>query len=154
MSEEETPDESDDTAVELAMRLRAAIARLARALRQQSESGLTPSQQIILATVHDHGPMAAGDLAAREQVSPPTISRALAQLESDGLLLRATDETDRRVTRVSITSDGTTQLVRARTRRNAWLALRLRDLDAQDRARLAGAIDVLERLAERPIPDA
>ena len=58
------------------MRLRMAIARLARNLRQQSDSELTPSQQILLATILDHGPATPTELAAREQVSAPTISRA------------------------------------------------------------------------------
>lgn len=140
---------SDDDQVELAMRLRMAIARLARNLRQQSDSDLTPSQQILLATILDHGPATPTDIAAREQVSAPTISRALGGLEEQGLISRRPDEADGRVTKVSITEEGRKQLTLARKRRNAWLAQRLGHLDKKDQERLTGALDVLERLTER-----
>jgi DNA-binding MarR family transcriptional regulator len=131
------------------MRLRMAIARLARNLRQQSDSELTPSQQILLATILDHGPATPTELAAREQVSAPTISRALGGLEDQRLVSRRPDETDGRVTKVLITDEGRTQLTLARTRRNAWLAQRLGDLDKKDLERLTAALNVLERLTER-----
>jgi DNA-binding MarR family transcriptional regulator len=140
---------SDNDQIELAMRLRMAIARLARNLRQQSDSELTPSQQILLATILDHGPATPTELAAREQVSAPTISRALGGLEEQHLVSRRPDETDGRVTKVLITDEGRTQLTLARTRRNAWLAQRLGDLDKKDRERLTAALNVLERLTER-----
>jgi hypothetical protein len=50
---------------------------------------------------------------------------------------------------VLITDEGRTQLTLARTRRNAWLAQRLGDLDKKDLERLTAALNVLERLTER-----
>lgn len=138
---------------ELAARLRMAIARLARALRQQSHRGLTPSQQGILATVNDRGPITPGQLANREQVSAPSISRAVAGLEGVGLLKRQPDERDGRSIQVTLTDAGRNQLESARNLRNAWLALRLAQLDAGERMRLADAIEVLELLTEPPATD-
>jgi DNA-binding MarR family transcriptional regulator len=70
-------------------------------------------------------------------------------LEEQRLVSRRPDETDGRVTKVLITDEGRTQLTLARTRRNAWLAQRLGDLDKKDLERLTAALNVLERLTER-----
>ena len=79
------------THAETAARLRVAIARLARQLRQHSPGGLTPSQWSALATVEQFGPLRIGDLAEREGVTAPTATRVVASLEEAGLLSRATD---------------------------------------------------------------
>jgi DNA-binding MarR family transcriptional regulator len=141
---------NDDAPAELAARLRMAIARLARALRRQSHSGLTPSQQGILATINDRGPLTPSQLANQEQVSAPSISRAVARLEADGLIQRHPDEQDRRSIQLSLTDAGHARLGMARSRRNVWLASRLAELDADQRSRLADAIEVLELLTAPP----
>ena len=143
---------SDESGIELAVRLKMATARLARLLRQQSQTDLTLSQQAILATINDHGPMTPSELAAREQVAAPTITRAVARLEQAGLVTRLRDDSDRRFVNLSITAEGNARLTSARTRRNAWLALRLRELDTEQRDRLSAAVEVIERLAEAPLP--
>lgn len=132
--------------VELAARLRLSATRLARRLRQTSESGLTPSQLSALAAVERVGHLSLGDLAERERVSPPTITKVVAKLEADGLLERHTDGHDRRVCRVSATPAGVALLSESRRRKEAWLAGQIRQLDEDQRARLAGALDVLELL--------
>jgi DNA-binding MarR family transcriptional regulator len=131
---------------ELAGRLRLSVTRLARLMRQQADTGLSPTQLATLATVEAAGPITLGDLAAREQVAPPTMTKAVACLESQSLVARHQDAGDRRVSRLSITADGRRLLERSRTRKNAWLARRLSDLDADDRRRLAEALDALDRL--------
>lgn len=135
-----------DTAA-LAAQLRLSATRLARRLRQESDSGLTPSQQSALAAVECNGPLTLGALAEHERVSPPTITRVVGILEADGLVTRAPDPTDRRVVHVAVTRKGANLLARTRQRRTAWLAERLDRLDADQRARLAAALDVLEELA-------
>ncbi len=142
-----------DTA-ELAGRLRLAVTRLARQMRQQTDTGLSPTLLATLATVEAAGPLTLGDLALREQVAPPTITRAVTGLEADGLVVRRIDPSDRRVVWVEITSAGRRLLERARTRKNAWLARRLRGFPAEDVERLAEAVAALERLAENPDTDA
>ncbi|MGQ0824518.1 MAG: MarR family winged helix-turn-helix transcriptional regulator [Actinomycetota bacterium] len=131
---------------ELAGRLRYSVFRLARLLRQQDDTGLAPALVSALAVVEREGPISLGDLAAREQLSPPTITKVVAALEERGLLERTRDDRDRRVSRVRITAKGRRQLDASRTRRTAWLAAQLRDLDADEVARLANAIDVIEHL--------
>ena len=78
-----------------ASRLRLAILRLARRLRQESPPGITPSQLSALASIDHLGPVAIGDLAAHENVQPPTISRIVGTLEGDGWVERVADESDR-----------------------------------------------------------
>ena len=85
----------------MAARLRLSATRLARRLRQEAGTGLTPSQLSALATVHNHGPLTLGSLAEREQVAPPSITKVVAKLEADGLLQRSPDPTDRRVSHVA-----------------------------------------------------
>jgi DNA-binding MarR family transcriptional regulator len=132
---------------ELAGRLRLAIARLARQLRQTSEGDLTPTQLSLLATLDTGGPMTLGELAERERVAPPSITKAVSKLVDRRLVDRTTDADDRRIARVTLTGEGRTLLERNRCRRNAWLAKRLQELDDDQLARLAAATDVLEHLA-------
>jgi DNA-binding MarR family transcriptional regulator len=129
-------------------------ARLARLLRQQVGTGLSPSQQSALASIECHGPLTLGALAAIEQVAPPTVTKVVARLEEEGLVDRIVDRADRRVTRVSITSLGRDRLEHSRLRRNAWLAGRLADLGDHDVRRLADAVDVLEALTGGATPPA
>lgn len=134
----------------LASRLRLSTARLARLLRQQSGTGLSPSQQSALATIEASGPLTLGELAAAEQVAPPTVTKVVAKLEDDRLVARAVDPSDRRVVRVRITAEGRRRLEHSRRRRNAWLARQLSDLDPADLAQVEAALDVLEHLAQVP----
>ena len=131
---------------EVAGRLRLPVTRLARILRQQDQLGLTPTMTAALATIGREGPLTLGALAASEQVSPPTITRVVGKLEAAGLVRRRPDPADGRVTRVELSAAGRRQLDAGRTRRTAWLATRLRDLPAEDLARLEEAAAVLERL--------
>jgi DNA-binding MarR family transcriptional regulator len=134
---------------ELAAQLRLSATRLARRLRQESDSGLTPSQLSALATVERHGSVTLGVLAERERVAPPTVTKVVTKLESDGLLERRIDGHDRRVARVTITAAGSDLLAESRRRKDAWLASRIRALDADERRRLAAALDVLDALTTK-----
>lgn len=135
---------------ELIGRLRLAVARLARLLRQQDESGLTPTATAVLATIARRGPLTLGELAAAEQVAPPTITKIIARLEFGGLIERLADAGDRRVCRVVLSADGARQLDANRTRRTVWLAEQIADLPIEDQARLADAVAVLEHLTNPP----
>jgi DNA-binding MarR family transcriptional regulator len=143
-------DREDVDELEVAARLRLSIARLARRLRQEAGTGLSPSQHSALITVVLHGPLTLGKLAKIEQVSPPTITRIAVKLEEDGLVARHVDPTDRRVSRVQITAEGERRLEHGRNRRNAWLAQRLRTFDPTQRRQIEAALGVLESLAASP----
>lgn len=140
--------------LELAARLRLATARLARQLRQQAGGGLSPSQQSALASIDLQGPLTLGRLAQLEQVAPPTVTKVVAKLEDEGLVSRQVDAGDRRVVRVQTTAAGRRRLEHARSRRNAWLAVRLGRVDAATLGRLEAALPLLEDLATAPEPAA
>src|SRR5688500_7846740 len=110
---------------ELAARLRLAVARLARQLRQTSAADLTPTQLSVLASVDAAGSMTLGELAERERVAPPTITKVVAKLVERDLMARTPDAIDRRIARVALTTAGETLLERTRSRKNAWLVKRL-----------------------------
>lgn len=132
---------------EVAARLRLSSTRLARRLRQQSGTGHTPSQLSALATIDHHGPLTLGALADHERVAPPSITKVVAKLEADGLVERATDPDDRRVQRVTTTKAGRNLIAETRRRKTTWLTARIRELPAEEQARLVAALDVLEHLA-------
>jgi DNA-binding MarR family transcriptional regulator len=131
---------------ELAARLRLSATRLARRLRRESSAGLSPSQLSALATIQRHGAMTLKVLAEREQVAPPTVTKVVAKLEGDGLIARQVDGSDRRICRVTTTPEGDALLAHTRRRKDAWLAARILELDDEQRARLAAALDVLDLL--------
>lgn len=134
----------------IAASLRMSIARLARLLRQQDHSGMSPAMGTALASVFLHGPLTLGRLASLEQVTPPTVSKLVDKLEDRGLVEREFDPTDRRVCRVVVTPAGAAQIDDIRSRRTQWLSERLRELPATDVERLNDVIEVLEHLVRPP----
>jgi DNA-binding MarR family transcriptional regulator len=123
-----------------------AIARLSRQLRQQAGSPLTPTLQSVLASIALHGPLSLGDLAVREQVAPPTITKLLGRLDDLGLIERQRGAGDRRVILVSLSPGGRQVFEESRQRRTTWLEQRLRQLDRFDPAQLTQAVELLEAI--------
>ena len=134
--------------IDLPTRLRLAITRTARRLRQEGGGDLSPSLAAALATVARHGPLTPSALAARERVQRPTATKILARLEERELVARRPDPQDRRSSLVAVTPAGHAVLAELRTRKDAYLARRLRSLSAEDRAALRRAADILERLLD------
>lgn len=134
------------TTAEIAARLRLSSTRLARRLRQESDSGHTPSQMSALASIERHGPLTLGALAEHERVAPPSITKIAAKLEADGLIERTTAPSDRRVHLVAATKAGRALLAESRRRKTTWLTGRVEDLSTDEQARLTAALDVLDRL--------
>jgi DNA-binding MarR family transcriptional regulator len=131
---------------DLAPRLRLALTRAARRLRQEAGSSLSPSQGAALATIDRHGPLTPSELAARERIQRPTATRVLARLEESRLIVRAADPADRRSSLVSLSPAGAALLDEARTRKDAFLSQRLEALGPDDRATLERAAELLEDL--------
>ncbi len=142
--------DADET--EMATRLRLAITRLHRRLRQQSAGGLTQSQGSALASVGQLGSPTLGALASRESVQPPSMTRIVAGLEELGLVTRVVDPSDRRVARVTLTDQGSEVLARSRSLKNAFLAGQLHGLSADERQRLGELTGLLERLVAQDEP--
>jgi DNA-binding MarR family transcriptional regulator len=136
------------TASGLAAHLRLAVTRTARRLRQEAGGGLSPTLNAALASIERHGPLTPSELAARERVQRPTATRLIAGLEERGLVGRTADPGDRRSSLIAVTPEGAALLHELRTRKDAFLARRLRDLPAEDRDTLARAAVLLERLLE------
>ena len=137
---------------ELASRLRLAVTRLHRRLRQQTAGGLTPSQASALASIERLGSPTLGALASRESVQPPSMTRIVGALEAQGYVTRVVDPDDRRVARVAATTEGQCVLQRGRTLKNAFLADQLHRLPDEDREALGALTALLERLVEREDP--
>jgi len=135
---------------ELAARLRVAVTRLNRRLRQQSLAGLSPAQASALGSVYRLGTPTLGELATAEQVQPPTMTRLVAGMEDAGLVTRLVDEADRRVCRVQLTADGRRTLQRIRSLKNAFLTRRLAALDPSEQAAAVELTALLEHLVAGP----
>jgi DNA-binding MarR family transcriptional regulator len=139
---------SETPTVETAARLRLTATRLARRLRQEADTGLSPSQLSALSVVEKHGPITIGALAGHERVAAPTATRVVQKLEEGGLVQKDVDPDDRRVTYLTITRPGRSLLAESRRRKTAWLAGQLDALGPGQRSKLAAALDVLDSLLD------
>jgi DNA-binding MarR family transcriptional regulator len=137
---------ADDTAA----RLRGAIGRLARRLREtRAGSGLTPTQISVLFTVVRYGPLPLAALAEREALNPTMLSRVLAGLCDAGLTKRTTDTDDRRAALAAPTAAGKRLRERIQRERSDALAAHLAALTPTEHRAIIDAIPALEALAER-----
>lgn len=132
----------------LAAHLRLVITRTARRLRQQAGTDLGPSQLSALASIERHGPLTPSELAEIERIQRPSATRIVARLEEAALVERVADPTDRRSFTVAVNADGRALMNKLRTRKNAYLAKRMRGLDEADLATLDRAAEILEDLLE------
>ncbi|MEX2108593.1 MAG: MarR family transcriptional regulator [Solirubrobacterales bacterium] len=144
----------DTPLTDSASRLRLAVVRTARRLRQEAAGAggteLTPTAASALATVERHGPLTPSELAEIERVKRPTATRTLRVLLEAGLVDRTPDPADGRSALVSINAAGRERLRRLRGRKNAYLARRMRDLPEDDLQALERAAEILEGILEEP----
>lgn len=133
---------------ETAARLRLAVMRLSRRIRQQTVQDVTQSQVSVLASVERCGTPTLGALAAAEQVRPPSMTRQVDALVAAGLLDKLADPADGRVARVRLTTAGRRALDRSRSLRTAYLVQRLAALTPAERARLTELTELLEHVLE------
>src|SRR4051812_29879096 len=141
------PSAADRTA-EVADRLHSAAIHLLRRLRREDDASGLPAPQLsaLSVVVFGGGPITMSALAAAEQVRVPTISRVVSTLEEKGLIEREADAADGRVVRIKPTPRGSRILHEGRQRRVASLIASLADLPAKDRAILARALPILEKV--------
>jgi DNA-binding MarR family transcriptional regulator len=105
-----------------------------------------PLQLSALATIDLHGPLRLSDLARREAVTAPTMSRVLAALDDNGLVVRAADPQDARGVLITLSDKGRTVLEEIRNHRTALVARRLARLDDAQREALRAALPAIEAL--------
>jgi DNA-binding MarR family transcriptional regulator len=123
----------------------AAIHALRHVRREDPVTGVPPAQLSALSVLVFGGPRTLGELAAAEQVRPPTMTRIVQALEDDGLVRRERDRADARIHRLSATAKGRRVMQKARERRIANLAALLRRLPPADVARVQQAAELVER---------
>lgn len=132
---------------DLATRLHSASIRLLRTLRREDDgSGLSAPRLSALSVIVFAGPLSLAELAAAEQVRPPTMSRLVDALVDAGLVTREADPEDRRSVRISATPRGLEVMEAGRERRVGALAERLGRLGALERRAVAKAMPALEAL--------
>jgi DNA-binding MarR family transcriptional regulator len=128
--------------------LRGAVMRLSRRLRNQRvDETLSPTEMSVLATLARCGSATPGELARKEHVQPPSMTRIVAMLEAKGLVRREPHPDDRRQVVVSRTEQADSMLAESRTIRNAWLADLAAGLTEEELAIMRQAAPVLEKLA-------
>jgi DNA-binding MarR family transcriptional regulator len=138
----------------LATSLRISVSRLARRLRVErsaaglGEPDLSETQLAALATLERHGAMTPGELAEHEKVQPPSMTRVISALVESQLVRREPHASDRRQVVLTATDAGRDLVIRARRRREAWLAQRLQELSSAERAALRAAAPILEKLSQ------
>src|SRR3954464_14168915 len=108
--------------------LRPVITRTALRLRQGAGTDPGPPQTSALATIDRHGPLTPTELARVERIQRPTATRIVARLEEGGLVNRVADPEDGRSCTVGVSAEGRQLMNKLRTRKNAYLARRIRKL--------------------------
>jgi DNA-binding MarR family transcriptional regulator len=134
--------------VELANRLRPVLLRINRELRRELHSiGVTPGQVSLLVQIRNAPGIGVSELAERERMSAPGMSGHVERLVRAGLVERTRDESgDRRRVGLTVTREGHNVLRSVRSRRTAWLAARLRELEPEELRVIEAAIEPLDRL--------
>jgi DNA-binding MarR family transcriptional regulator len=128
--------------------LRPVLLRVGRELRREARAvGVSPEQVALLVAIKYAPGIGIRELAARERVSPPAMTKHVDRLERDGLVDRTPSVDDRRRVGLTLTPDGHRVLRRVRSRRTAWLASRLRELDERELAAIEAAVGPLGKLA-------
>jgi len=140
------PDTVPPSIAELSRGLSFAIGRANRRMLAAGQ-GLGQGHLNALATIFRSGPIRPGDLAQREFVSAPTMTRTLRDLEKLGLVSRQPNARDGRSILISVTEEGEHEVLRARSARAELLADLLAQLEPDQVATLRDALPALERLA-------
>lgn len=130
----------------LAEDVRLACMRISRRVRFESTYAVAPHQFSVLARLEE-GPRTPRELADVEKVSPPSMTRTVTHLETDGLVTRSDHPDDGRQVLVTLTVAGREMLHTIRRQRDAWMASRVAGLSPQEQRDLERAVAVLQKLA-------
>jgi DNA-binding MarR family transcriptional regulator len=137
-----------EQSTDLAGQLRLSVVRLNRRLRsQRTDESVSLTQISAMATLHQCGPMTPSELAASERVRPPSMTRVIAALEESGLVSRRDHPTDGRQSIIELTAEGEQLLADEASARERWLNKRLAELTEEERATLAKAAALIDRMA-------
>src|SRR6185295_17030874 len=131
----------------------AAIHLLRRARRGDPLTGATPAQLSALSVLMS-GPKTLGDLAAAEQVRPPTMSRLVSEMQRAGVARKVTDREDARVVRVHATPKGLRALSRGRAMRIESIEQLMTELGPDELGDVERAVGAIEKLLGQRAPSA
>jgi DNA-binding MarR family transcriptional regulator len=115
-------------------------------------SGLTGSQVDLVRLVLRRPGVSVTEAAEELRLAANTVSTLVGQLTDAGVLIRRADDSDRRVARLELTRAMRRKVRVFRDRRVAMLSAAMGQLSAAEQRRLAGAVEVLGKLAAR-LPD-
>ena len=147
MAEARTHDNLHDELRDIADRLHSIAIHLLRRLRKVDEStGLSGPRLSALSVVVFGGPVTLTELAAAEQVKPPTMTRLVQALEDDGYIVRASDPLDGRVSRLAASAKGKAVLMKGRANRVRMLTALLTELSVSEQKALRKAVGSLEEV--------
>jgi DNA-binding MarR family transcriptional regulator len=150
MRPEKPLNESPPDAIAVADRLHSAAIHLLRHVRKQDvATGEGPARLSALSVLVFGGAKTLGELAASEQVKPPTMSRIVAGLARSRLIEITADPADARRMRIRATAKGTRMLQKGRELRIAYLASHLESLNPQELAKLGEAVEILRKLLDQ-----
>ena len=141
-----TPSGPAPSLAHLASDLRLACMRISRRVRFESTQAVAPHQFSVMARL-ERTALTPRELAEIERVSPPSMTRTLAALVEDGLVIRQDDPLDRRQVFISLSAKGLLLLKETRRKRDAWMATRLKGISADEREVLVKATAILTRMA-------
>ena len=124
----------------------AAIHLLRRVRKEDAIMAEAPARLSALSVLVFGGPMSLGELAAAEQVKPPTMSRVVAGLERNGLVERFADSDDARRVQLCATARGVKLMKQGRRRRIQYLARNLETLRADELEVIRHTVEILEKV--------
>jgi len=131
---------------ETADRLHSAAIHLLRRVRRSDPLTGVPAAQLSALSVLMGGARTLGEMAAAEQVRPPTMSTLVGDLERAGLVRRSSDPADARIVRLEMTAKGRRVLAKGREMRIADIERRIKRLEPREIATVADAVAIVERM--------
>lgn len=136
--------EADD-----AVRLRRAIARLARQLNTSATGeGLTPTQASVLALIVGHGPVGLPALVRLERINPTMLSRVVGRLDELDLIDRTPAPEDLRAVSVQVTPHGREVHARIKALRAEAVSQAAARLPKAEQQALIDALEAMDHLAD------
>lgn len=130
----------------LASRLRTTLLRTSRRLRDQRVGDISDAQLAVLGQLVAHGPLTPRELAEREHVRPPSMTKTIQHLLEAGLIERRAHPDDGRQVLIDASPQGREHILATRRRRDEWLKRRLAALTREERATLSAAEEILRRI--------
>ena len=150
---DQSPPQNDPEAAHalaLAAELRVVAGRLVRRLREQADTGdLTTSQKSALLHLEREGPATVTTLARAQDMRPQSMGAIVSALQLAGLVEGAPDPADGRQILLSLTAACRDMIATGRAARQDWLFRAIQaTLDREEQEQLAGAVELLKRLAD------